>query len=158
MTTTATDSAGEQFLVPQHADAAHDLGTPTAEIVTDPDYFVIRDGVKFAGTHLLIDMWGAHNLTDGRLIREVLKRATDACGATLLHIHLHQFDHSGGVSGIAVLAESHISIHTWPERGFAAIDIFMCGRCDPSKAIPILEDFFLPGDMQVSEERRGIVA
>jgi S-adenosylmethionine decarboxylase proenzyme len=46
-------------------------------------------------------------------------------GATLLHIHLHHFEPNGGVSGVAVLAESHISIHSWPKRGYAALDIFM---------------------------------
>ena len=51
----------------------------------------------------------------------------EAAGATLLHIHLHHFTPNGGVSGVAVLAESHISIHSWPEYGYAALDVFMCG-------------------------------
>lgn len=122
-----------------------------------PDYFVERDGVRFAGMHLLIDMWGAAHLTDIDAIRKTLIRAVEACNATLLHIHLHHFGESGGVSGVAVLAESHISIHTWPERGFAAIDIFMCGACDPSRALPILRAAFQPEAFHVSESRRGLV-
>jgi S-adenosylmethionine decarboxylase len=51
----------------------------------------------------------------------------DAAQATLLHIHVHHFQ-PNGISGVAVLAESHISIHTWPEVGYAAMDVFMCGR------------------------------
>jgi len=56
-----------------------------------------------------------------------------------------------------VLAESHISIHTWPERDFAAVDIFMCGACDPYKAIPLLKAAFKPGFINLNEQRRGMV-
>jgi len=56
-----------------------------------------------------------------------LREAVLQAGATLLHIHLHHFTPNGGISGVAVLAESHISVHTWPERNFAAFDVFMCG-------------------------------
>jgi S-adenosylmethionine decarboxylase len=122
---------------------------------TAPDYFVERDGVRFAGMHLLVDMWGAAHLDDTDLIGEALARAAEASGASVLHIHLHTFTDSGGVSGVALLAESHISIHTWPERGFAAIDIFMCGACDPREALPVLEDVFRPRDLRVTEQRRG---
>lgn len=121
-----------------------------------PDYFVERDGVRFAGMHLLIDMWGAAHLDDEDVIHAALVRATEAAGASLLHIHLHRFTDSGGISGVALLAESHISIHTWPERGFAAVDIFMCGACDPTLALPVLESVFRPHDFQVTEQRRGL--
>ena len=56
-----------------------------------------------------------------------------------------------------MLAESHISIHTWPERDFAAIDIFMCGECDPYKAIPALKKGFAPDRVQLAEHKRGLV-
>ena len=62
-----------------------------------------------------------------------------AAKATLLHIHLHHFSEGGGISGVAVLAESHISVHTWPERAFAAFDIFMCGNTEPHRAMRVLE-------------------
>ena len=61
------------------------------------------------------------------------------------------------MSGVVVLAESHISIHTWPERGYAAIDLFMCGKADPYKAIPSLKAAFAPSGIQVSESKRGLV-
>ena len=80
-----------------------------------------------------------------------------AAGATLLHIHLHHFTPNGGVSGVAVLAESHISLHTWPERGFAAFDVFMCGACDPYKAMPALRAAFKPERVELQEEKRGLV-
>lgn len=121
------------------------------------DYFVEKDGVVFAGSHILLDLWGAKHLDNQDFIERALRTAADACGATLLHIHLHQFSGSGGVSGVAVLAESHISVHTWPERDFAAFDIFMCGKCDPMDALPTFRELFEPTDMQVDANRRGIV-
>ena len=58
---------------------------------------------------------------------------------------------------MAVLAESHISIHTWPERNYAAIDLFMCGGCNPYDAVPTLRRAFRPGSIQLNEAKRGIV-
>ncbi|MBF0130590.1 MAG: adenosylmethionine decarboxylase [Alphaproteobacteria bacterium] len=124
----------------------------------EKDYFIERDGVRFAGVHLLIDLWGASRLDDLGVVEKALKEAADVAGATLLHTHLHHFSPNGGISGVLVLAESHISIHTWPERGYAALDIFMCGDCDPHKAIPVLRAAFAPESVVVDEQRRGIVA
>ena len=110
------------------------------QVTTGPeaqkDYFVERDGVKFAGSHLLLDLWGASCLTDPATIDSALRDAAEAARATILHSHFHHFGPDGGVSGVLVLAESHISIHTWPERDFAAVDIFMCGACDPYLSVP----------------------
>ena len=121
------------------------------------DYFVEKDGVRFAGTHLLVDLWGASNLADPVLIDTALRLAAVKAGATILHSHFHHFTPNGGVSGVVVLAESHISIHTWPEREFAAIDIFMCGACDPHDAIPVLQSAFHPERIDLDEQRRGRV-
>src|SRR5260370_38753301 len=105
-------------------------------------YFIERDGHRYAGTHLIIDLFGAKRLDDLKHIKETLKRCVEVAGATLLHIHLHHFTPNGGVSGVAVLAESHISIHTWPECGYAALDVFMCGDASPEKSVPVLEKAF----------------
>ena len=113
-------------------------------IEVQKDYFVQKDGVKFAGTHLLVDLWGASNLCDPELIDRACREAALAAGATILHSHFHHFSPNGGVSGVVVLAESHISIHTWPERDFAAVDIFMCGACDPHDSVPVLKAAFKP--------------
>jgi len=121
------------------------------------DYFVEKDGVKFAGMHLLVDLWGAANLTDPTTIDAALREAALAAGATILHSHFHHFEPNGGVSGVVVLAESHISIHTWPERHFAAVDIFMCGSCDPYDSLPVLTQAFRPSSVTVGEQRRGII-
>lgn len=121
------------------------------------DYFVERDGVKFAGMHLLLELWDARNLDDPAKIEPALTAAAKAAGATILHCHLHHFSPNGGVSGVLVLAESHISIHTWPERNYAAIDIFMCGKCDPYLSVPVLRQAFGAGHVQVSEHKRGLI-
>jgi S-adenosylmethionine decarboxylase len=115
------------------------------------------DGKEFAGTHLLVDFWDAARLDDPDYIRKALIEAVDAAGATLLHIHLHHFTPHNGVSGVAVLAESHISVHTWPERGFAAFDIFMCGNCDPHQSLPALERAFMPVHIELQEQKRGLI-
>jgi S-adenosylmethionine decarboxylase len=121
------------------------------------DYFVEKDGQKFAGMHLLLDLWGARNLCDPEYIDRALRDAAEAAGATILHGHFHHFSPNGGVSGVLVLAESHISIHTWPERDFAAIDIFMCGACDPYDSLEALKTAFAPESVVLSEQRRGLI-
>jgi len=106
------------------------------------DYFIERDGHRYAGTHLIIDLFGAKRLDDLKHIKETLKRCVEVAGATLLHIHLHHFTPNGGVSGVAVLAESHISIHSWPEAEYAALDVFMCGHADPHATVDVLKTAF----------------
>ena len=122
------------------------------------DYFIKEDGVAFAGRHLFIDLWGATRLDDQQHIEETLCNAARAANATILESRFHQFSDTGGVSGVVILAESHISIHTWPERDFAALDVFMCGQCNPHKAVPVLKEAFAPTSVLVNESRRGLVA
>ncbi len=121
------------------------------------DLFIEKDGLTFAGTHIILDCWGASHLDDIRHIEKALRKAVDVAGATLLHIHLHHFTPNGGVSGVAVLAESHISIHTWPERDYAALDIFMCGETQPEKAITVFEEAFETDKVTVTKHLRGVI-
>ena len=132
------------------------VASVTNDMAEQKDYFVERDGMKFAGMHLLVDLWGASNLGDPAHIDAHLCEAAVTAGATILHSHFHHFTPNAGVSGVVVLAESHISIHTWPERGFAALDVFMCGSCDPYKVIPFLKAAFGPEDVRISEQKRGL--
>jgi S-adenosylmethionine decarboxylase len=127
-----------------------------AGVTVGPDFFIEKDGLRYAGGHLLLDLWEASNLTDPEVIERALCDAARAASATILHAHFHQFGEGGGVSGVVVLAESHISIHTWPERAFAAIDVFMCGACDPMKTLPVIREAFSPGRIHLSENRRGL--
>jgi S-adenosylmethionine decarboxylase len=118
------------------------------------DHSVVRDGERCAGVHLIIDLYDARNLDDIDYIEATLRRCVDASRATLLHLHVHRFQ-PNGVSGVAVLAESHISIHTWPYSGYAALDVFMCGDADPDRCIPVLREAFAAKRVEVNELRRG---
>ncbi|GMV61513.1 MAG: hypothetical protein AMXMBFR74_06820 [Parvibaculum sp.] len=119
------------------------------------DFFIERDGKRFAGTHLIIDLIGASRLDDLAHIEAALRRCVEVSKATLLHIHLHHFTPNGGVSGVAVLSESHISIHSWPEADYAALDVFMCGEAEPHNAIEVLREAFKPSEIRVGEHQRG---
>jgi len=118
------------------------------------DHFAVRNGVRCAGVHLIVDLHGASGLNDIDLIEATLRRCVEAASATLLHIHLHHFQ-PNGVSGVAVLAESHISIHTWPDVGYAALDVFMCGKASPEACIPVLREAFKADRVEVNELLRG---
>jgi S-adenosylmethionine decarboxylase len=133
--------------------------SPVAVVAAVPaeerdDHFAVRNGVPCAGVHLIVDLHGAEGLNDIDLIDATLRRCVAAARATLLHIHLHHF-HPNGVSGVAVLAESHISIHTWPDIGYAALDVFMCGKAEPDACIPILRSAFKAQRVSVNELLRG---
>ena len=121
------------------------------------DHFITRNGLSYAGSHLIIDLWEAKGLDERERIETALIDAVTAAGATLLHIHLHKFEDGGGISGVAVLAESHISVHTWPEKGYAAFDVFMCGDAQPRKALEVFKRAFNPGRVVVGEHKRGVV-
>ncbi len=123
----------------------------------EPEYLVHYDGAYYAGRHLLVDLWEGEGFTDRAHIEAALRAGAEAAEATLLHVHLHRFTENGGVSGVAVLAESHISIHTWPEWDYAAIDIFMCGKTDPGKAAEAIRRAFNPKRHEIADHRRGRV-
>ena len=128
-----------------------DIGTPAEETA---GHFCVRNGVHCAGAHLIIDLYGAQRLNDIEHIEATLRKCVTAAKATLLHIHLHHFQ-PNGVSGVAVLAESHISIHTWPDADYAALDVFMCGKANPDACVPILREAFKFKRIAVSELLRG---
>lgn len=119
------------------------------------DHFIVRNGVRCAGSHLIIDLYDATGLDNMQLMHDAMVDCVEECGATLLHIHLHHFEPNGGISGVAVLAESHISVHTWPEFGYAAFDVFMCGNAEPHKATEVLKKAFSPSRVILNEFMRG---
>lgn len=81
------------------------------------------------GTHLIVELAGCNQeaLNDEVFLREKLREAAQTAGTTILSVHSHKFT-PAGVTAFALLAESHISIHTWPELGYAAVDAFTCGH------------------------------
>ncbi|TGG82715.1 MAG: adenosylmethionine decarboxylase [Aphanocapsa feldmannii 277cV] len=94
------------------------------------------------GVHCILELYGCDvdRLNDEALIRETLTNAAKRAGATLLKLVTHPFEPQG-VTGLALLAESHISIHTWPETGYAAVDVFTCGdHTMPQRACCVLAE------------------
>jgi S-adenosylmethionine decarboxylase len=112
----------------------------------------------FYSAHLLVEFWGCKPgvLNDHDFLVQSLEKAAKLSNATVLNIASHQFTPMG-VTAIALLAESHLSIHTWPEREYAAIDVFTCGRkMDPHKTVAVLEKLLKPAMMDIEEVTRGI--
>lgn len=91
------------------------------------------------GQHLVAEYRGcsAAILDDVAEITELMKQAANAAGATIVETTFHRFA-PGGVSGVVVIKESHLSIHTWPTQQYAAIDFYTCGDCDPQAAHAVL--------------------
>lgn len=110
-----------------------------------------------AGTHLLADFYGveAAQLVSCDAIDALLRAGAAAAGARILHSHFHSFGNAMGVTGVVLLAESHISIHTWPEFGFAAADIFMCGEAQPTLALEVIQNALGPASSIVQTIARG---
>ncbi len=109
------------------------------------------------GNHILADLYGvdATLLRDERALESLLRKAAADAGATVLSSHFHRFGAGAGITGVVLLAESHISIHTWPESGVAAADIFMCGASDAKRALEILLRELVPADSQTVSVGRG---
>lgn len=108
------------------------------------------------GRHTICEFWGASNLQDAAHTEQALQRAVDAGRATLIKTVVHQFS-PHGVTAVAVLAESHLSIHTWPEQGYAAIDYFTCGTSvDTEAMLRSLEASYQPHRVETREIARGV--
>jgi S-adenosylmethionine decarboxylase len=102
------------------------------------------------GSHLIVNITcSPEKLVNIEEISEVMRLACIDAGATILFDYWHPFGENCGITGVVVLAESHASIHTWNETGFAAIDVFMCGGCDPLKCLPRIEEYFQPEKLDV---------
>ncbi|MAJ81308.1 MAG: adenosylmethionine decarboxylase [Legionellales bacterium] len=139
----------------QHSDTNMEPLSP--DVMHAKDHYMQDGDQIYAGQHIIVDFYNAKHLTEISIIEKAFRQAIKAANATLLHIHLHHFTPNDGVSGVAVLAESHISVHTWPERHFAAFDIFMCGDAKPLLALEELKKVFLPERVHIESIRRGIV-
>jgi S-adenosylmethionine decarboxylase len=87
---------------------------------------------------------------------DIIRTSAQKAGATILHEHYHGFGDGGGMTGILVLSESHISVHTWPEHDFAAFDVFMCGNSAPLLACEYMVKSLMPQNYQIRKECRGL--
>jgi|HubBroStandDraft_1064217.scaffolds.fasta_scaffold04451_3 S-adenosylmethionine decarboxylase len=114
-----------------------------------------RDFVKRLGRHAIVDVSGADSSLEVADATSLLTAMATACGATLLTTQTHQFGEGHGLTAIAVLAESHISMHEWPEHRFVAFDIFVCGSADPEPAIDVIRSRYPSARIQVKVMERG---
>ncbi len=109
----------------------------------------------YHGRHLIADLHGCGQLDVPALIEPLLAEAARAADATLLETRLHTFGAGAGIT-VAMLAESHISIHTWPEHGYAALDFFLCGaRHNLDAALAVIVGGLRPTKVQQHEFARG---
>jgi len=114
---------------------------------------------KGLGRHLVVELQGCspEKLKDIKALLEILSEAAVRSGATIVGRYAEKFGGGGGVSAIVVIKESHISIHTWPEHGYAALDIFTCGQSvDPWKAYDYVVERLEPGSVTAFEIIRGM--
>ena len=120
------------------------------------DHFIINKNEEYAGSHILLDLWNVEFNNSIKSLKKIILESIKLSGATLLHIHFHRFGKEQGISGVAILAESHISVHTWPERNFLAFDIFMCGDTRPDLAAKHLIKALNPNRKVIKLIKRGV--
>jgi S-adenosylmethionine decarboxylase len=113
--------------------------------------------VRALGRHLIIEMFDADNLNDAELLDSALRETVEAIDGTLLDCRVVQFP-VHGVTGVAIISESHVAVHTWPEYGYAAVDIFTCNMdVDIQPGIDVMTKYFAPGRIEVVQVQRGII-
>jgi S-adenosylmethionine decarboxylase len=106
---------------------------------------------------MILELWGCQNLNSIEIVERALRDVVRTCNLTLLDLNVYPFTPIG-VTGVAVVTESHVMIHTWPEHGYAAVDVFTCGEsADPQAALPTLREHFRPQQVQIMEINRGII-
>ena len=114
--------------------------------------------MKQLGKHVLLELWeiSSQELNDREWVRRALVRAADEARCTIVSQAFHRFAPQG-ISGVVVIAESHISVHTWPELGYAAVDIFTCGdHTMPERAAEFVVRYMKAGKHSTRVLERGI--
>jgi S-adenosylmethionine decarboxylase proenzyme len=113
--------------------------------------------MDYLGRHLLAEFYKCSReiLNDENIISEIMTTAVEVSNATIIKPFFHKFS-PHGVSGIIVIAESHLAIHTWPEYGYAAVDLFSCGDFDFTGALKYIRDNLNAGHCSIVSVKRGI--
>ena len=132
-------------------------GPKRAKEIPEKNMKKTRGLKKQLGLHLIAEFMEPQfpNLSK---IKKILKEAVLATGAKFLGGKYHQFDKEGkAFSAIALLSESHISLHSWPEEGYLAVDVFTCGKeTYPQKAIEVFKKYFKPKKIKIKVQKRGV--
>ena len=111
------------------------------------------------GQHVLAEFFECdpNILNNVDMVEKLMMEAALECGATIVQKCFHMFS-PYGVSGVVIIAESHLAIHTWPELGYAAVDLFTCGdKCDPKVSYNYLRKKFNSKNASYTELKRGII-
>ena len=112
--------------------------------------------MDYLGKHLIIELYncGGALLSDSKQIEIIMQETALAMGATIVQSNFHHFTPLG-VSGVVIIKESHLTIHTWPEHGYAAVDVFTCGEIQFEKGIHFLKEKFQTEEVEVKVLERG---
>ena len=108
------------------------------------------------GKHIILEMWGCckDTIDNVEVVKDILVKAAESVKATMVDVVCHRFS-PYGVTGVAILAESHIAVHTWPEHGYAAADIFICGSAiNPRNAASYMTEAFYAKETSFLELKR----
>ena len=110
---------------------------------------------KYSGVHLIAEFWYGKIVEDKEELKKILIESVKRANNTPLEIAIYKFE-PRGITGIVLLAESHIAIHTWPEFNYTAIDIYTCGdKANPDKAIDYLKEELRPQKVEIKRIKRG---
>lgn len=113
--------------------------------------------LRYAGVHIIADFWFAKNITSTQELKRLLLKASKKAKSAPLELLVHKFSPQG-LTGVLLIAESHLAIHTWPEIGYTALDIFTCGKnVKPREALAFLKEELKPKKVFVKELQRGMV-
>ncbi|MDI6603305.1 MAG: adenosylmethionine decarboxylase [Patescibacteria group bacterium] len=113
--------------------------------------------IKYAGIHLLAEFWHGKNIENPKELERVLVRGAKKAKNIPLKVFIHKFSPQG-ITGVVLLAESHIALHSWPEINYLAIDIFTCGeKTMPHRTLEYLKKRFQPKKIEIKEIKRGII-
>lgn len=114
---------------------------------------------KVKGTHFIFDLYGCNFelLNDRTLLEDILLKSADAASMEVLHSHFHEFE-PHGITGLVLLSTSHISVHTWPEHGYGAFDVFSCSDSEQTmRAVEYITDKISHERKEISKIERGYV-
>ena len=118
-------------------------------------WVILNRKQKYSGIHLIAEFWYGKNIGDPKELEKILIGAVRETNNTPLNITVHKFQPQG-ITGIVLLAESHLAIHTWPEFNYTAIDIFTCGdKANPEKALEYLKEKLKPKRVEIKKIKRG---
>ena len=109
----------------------------------------------YAGTHVVADFWHGKTIATEQELERLLRGAAKAANSKQLQVSIYKFEPQG-ITGVILLAESHIAVHTWPEIGYIAVDVFTCGgKARPKEAIEFFREYLQPETCEIHEMKRG---